>query len=64
MLAMNRDIISIIEQNRSSYSKGQLRIAQFIIETRKSGLHDSLKAGAEGRRQRIHCGTLCRRAGL
>jgi DNA-binding MurR/RpiR family transcriptional regulator len=29
---MNRDIISIIEQNRSSYSKGQLRIAQFIIE--------------------------------
>jgi DNA-binding MurR/RpiR family transcriptional regulator len=29
---MNRDIISIIEQNRSSYSKGQLRIAKYIIE--------------------------------
>ncbi len=32
LIIMNRDIISIIEQNRSSYSKGQLRIAKYIIE--------------------------------
>jgi DNA-binding MurR/RpiR family transcriptional regulator len=29
---MGRDILSIIEQTRSSFSKGQLRIARFISE--------------------------------
>ena len=59
------DLMNKIQNNLSTFSKGQRLIAKYIIEHYdKAAFLTGKQARLDGRRQRIHGGAFCHGAGL
>ena len=62
---MNRDILALIHENMDTFSKGQKRIANYILESYdKAAFMTASKLGKRGQCERVHRGPFCRRAGI
>ena len=62
---MNRDILAIIQENMNTFSKGQKRIANYILESYDKAAF--MTASKLGKRVNVSESTvvrLCRRIGL
>ena len=62
---MNRDILTVIQENMSTFSKGQKRIANYILESYdKAAFMTASTPGQDRQCQRVHRGPFCGGAGL
>lgn len=62
---MTNDILTLIQNGMSHFSKGQKLIANYIMNSYdKAAFMTGQQAGQDRKRQRIHGGSLCGGAGL
>lgn len=62
---MNNDILSVLQERATTFSKGQRAIARYITESYdKAAFMTASKLGRHRGRFRIHGGALCGGTGL